>query len=45
MFSSVMMMIVIIQAVKLDAIQPWFQTVKRKETPIPAEKRAWRRQP
>ncbi len=30
MFSSVMMLMVIIQAVRLDHSQPWFQSVKRK---------------
>jgi hypothetical protein len=42
MFSSVMMLVIIVQAVRLDRVQPWFQTVKRKK---PAEVRTsgWRR--
>lgn len=43
MFSSVMMLIVIIRAVQLDRTKPWFQAVKRKEAPTPAGKRAWQR--
>jgi hypothetical protein len=43
MFSSVMMLMVIIRAVQLDRIQPWFQTVKREDPPVVAEKRVWRR--
>lgn len=30
-FSSVMMLIVIMRAVRLDRIQPWFQTVKCRD--------------
>jgi hypothetical protein len=43
MFSSVMMLMVIIRAVQLDRSQPWFQAVKRKEAPASAGKRAWQR--
>nr|WP_294517402.1 hypothetical protein [uncultured Rhodopila sp.] len=42
LFSSVMMFVVIIRAVKLDRIQPWFQTIK----PVDAADKAipiWRR--
>jgi len=40
MFSSVMMLIVIIRAVRLDRIQPSFQAVKA----LPAQQdRAWNR--
>jgi hypothetical protein len=42
MFSSVMMLIVIVRAAQLDRAQPWFQAVKRKDAP-PADKRAWQR--
>lgn len=45
MFSSIMMLIVIVRALKLDRTQPWFQTVKRKDAPAAeAGKRAWQRQ-
>ena len=43
MFSSVMMLIVIIRASRLDRTQPWFQPVKRKEVPAAADKRVWQR--
>jgi hypothetical protein len=43
MFSSVMMLMVIIRAVQLDRAQPWFQKVKRKDAPVPAEKQGWQR--
>lgn len=44
LFSSVMMLMVIIRAVQLDAIQPWFQHVKLKEAPNAANQRPWQRQ-
>jgi hypothetical protein len=44
LFSSVMMLVVIVQAVRLDRSQPWFQTVKRQEKPVDQEPKAWRRQ-
>jgi hypothetical protein len=40
MFSSVMMLIVIIRALRLDRIQPWFQTVKALSA---QQDRAWNR--
>jgi hypothetical protein len=44
MFSSIMMLIVITRAVRLDGLQPWFQAVKRA-VPAQTEKtRTWRRQ-
>ncbi|MEA2727170.1 MAG: hypothetical protein QOF70_1645 [Acetobacteraceae bacterium] len=43
MFSSIMMLIVIVRAVQLDGVQPWFQKVKRKEDPTPARWRVRRR--
>jgi hypothetical protein len=43
MFSSVMMLIVIVRALQLDSVQPWFQKVKRKDDPVPASRRSWRR--
>jgi hypothetical protein len=42
MFSSVMMLIVILRAVQLDRTQPWFQKVKRKETIV--VQTPWKRQ-
>jgi hypothetical protein len=44
LFSSVMMLMVIIRAVRLDAVQPWFQAIKRKEGPTSANRRPWQRQ-
>jgi hypothetical protein len=44
MFSSVMMLFVIVRAVRLDQTQAWFQTIKRKERPAAETTRAWRRQ-
>jgi hypothetical protein len=41
MFSSVMMLVIIVRAVRLDRIQPWFQTVKRNES-ADAGPPAWR---
>ncbi len=43
MFSSVMMLIVIVRALQLDKTQPWFQKVKRKDEAVKAEKRPWYR--
>ncbi len=45
MFSSIMMMFVIIRAVKVDRTQPWFQSIKRKETAEAKQNGPWRRQP
>jgi hypothetical protein len=44
MFSSVMMLFVIVRAVRLNQTQAWFQTIKRKERPAAETIRAWRRQ-
>jgi hypothetical protein len=33
MFSSVIMLMGILQAVRLDQTQPWFQAIKRKAKP------------
>ena len=43
MFSSVMMLIVIVRAVQQDRLQPWFQAVKRKDAPAPNREAAWKR--
>lgn len=42
-FSSVMMLMVIVRAVRMDRLQPWFQCVKRQEQPVVDETRAWQR--
>jgi hypothetical protein len=44
MFSSVMMLMVIIRAVQLDRTQAWFQSVKRKEKAQDEKARPWRPQ-
>ena len=44
MFSSVMMLLVIIRAVQIDQTQPWFQTVKRKEKIQDKKSQPWRPQ-
>jgi len=43
MFSSIMMLMVIIRAVRMDQAQPWFQTIKLREKPADKQKRTWRR--
>jgi hypothetical protein len=43
MFSSVLMLIVIVQAVRQDRIQPWFQAFKPKTKPVEETKQSWRR--
>jgi hypothetical protein len=43
LFSSVMMLIVVVRALQLDRSQPWFPSVRRKATPAAAATRAWRR--
>jgi hypothetical protein len=43
MFSSVLMLIVIVQAVRLDRIQPWFQAFKPKTKTVENATQAWRR--
>jgi hypothetical protein len=43
LFSSIMMLVVIVQAVRLDATQPWFQTRKRPDPPVEPNTRPWRR--
>lgn len=43
LFSSVMMLMIIIRAVRLDSIQPWFQAVKRADTADVNTKPTWRR--
>ncbi len=43
MFSSIMMLVVIVRALQLDRTQPWFQRVKFKDAASPASERAWHR--
>jgi hypothetical protein len=43
MFSSVMMLMVIIRALQLDREQPWFQKLKRKEGSPSPERTTWQR--
>jgi hypothetical protein len=42
MFSSVMMLMIIVRSVRLDRLQPWFQAIERK-TPAGDVTRTWRR--
>jgi hypothetical protein len=42
-FSSVMMLMVIIRALQLDRTQPWFQTIGPREDPKAARHRPWQR--
>jgi hypothetical protein len=43
MLSSVLMLIVIVQAVRRDRIQPWFQAFKPKPKPVEDTTQSWRR--
>jgi hypothetical protein len=43
LFSSVMVLAIIIRAVRLDRTQPWFQQLKRPEKLEPTDTRPWRR--
>lgn len=40
-FSSVMMLLVIVRALQLDRAQPWFQSIKRKQDDKPAAAKPW----
>jgi hypothetical protein len=42
-FSSVMMLLIIVQAVRLDQTRPWFEIIKQREKPAAEKTRAWRR--
>jgi hypothetical protein len=44
LFSSVMMVIVIVRAVQMDTVQPWFQRVMRKDKKAKPNQRPWQRQ-
>ena len=43
MFSSIMMLMVIVRAMQLDRSQPWFQKIKPKQDTSSPEKRVWQR--
>jgi hypothetical protein len=43
LFSSLMMLFIIVRAVRLDRVQPWFQTVKIKVQDPAANKAGWQR--
>jgi hypothetical protein len=43
LFSSVMMLVVLVQAVRLDRTQPWFQRIKRSDKPVEPTTQTWRR--
>jgi hypothetical protein len=36
---------VIVRALQLDRVQPWFQTVRRQDGQPTAERRHWQRRP
>jgi hypothetical protein len=41
-FSSMMMLMIIVRSVRLDRLQPWFQAIERKK-PGGGGTRTWRR--
>jgi hypothetical protein len=41
-FSSVMMLMIIVRAIRLDRLQPWFKAVKRQDAPADGKGRPWR---
>jgi hypothetical protein len=45
MFSSVIILFVIINAARLDRVKPWFQTVSRIEPAAKSKPRPWRLHP
>jgi hypothetical protein len=42
-FTSVMMLTVIVRALQADRIQPWFQTIKCDDVQPSADRRPWQR--
>jgi hypothetical protein len=44
LFSSLMILIVILKAIRLDRVQPWFQVVKQKTEAVTGKAKTWRRQ-
>jgi hypothetical protein len=43
MFSSVMILFIIINAVRLDRVKPWFQTISRTDSAGNSSPGPWRR--
>jgi len=43
MFSSVMMLMIIVRSVRLDRLRPWFQAIECKK-PVGVATRTWRRE-
>lgn len=43
LFSSVIILIVVVRSVQLDSARPWFQSVNRDVAPRPAGKTGWQR--
>jgi hypothetical protein len=43
MFSSIMMLMVVVRGVQLDRTQPWFQAIKLKQRPASEKVRSWLR--
>jgi hypothetical protein len=43
MFSSVMILFVVIRAVRLDRVRPWFQTVEGADNAAKGRPLPWRR--
>jgi hypothetical protein len=41
LFSSVMVLIIIVRAVQFDRVQPWFQTLPRKDDAGTSTRRPW----
>jgi hypothetical protein len=44
LFSSIMMLLVIVRAVRMDQRQPWFQSIKVRKEPVHNGVRRGRRQ-
>ncbi len=43
LFSSIMMLIVIVRAMRLDRTQPWFQAISVKDSPPTPGAKPWQR--
>jgi hypothetical protein len=43
MFSSVMILFVIVRAVRLDSVQPWFQAMTGRDDAGKTARRPWQR--
>jgi hypothetical protein len=44
LFSTLMILTIVVRAVRLDRRQPWFQPIKPKEKPASKVTPVWRRQ-